>query len=83
MMINALVYLTAAVICVPLARWLGLGSVLGYLIAGAVIGPWGLGFVQDVECTQRDITHIADRRGNNMQARRQRRFTRPLPIASL
>ena len=49
MMINALVYLTAAVICVPLARWLGLGSVLGYLIAGAVIGPWGLGFVQDVE----------------------------------
>ncbi len=49
MMINALVYLTAAVLCVPLARWLGLGSVLGYLIAGAVIGPWGLGFVQDVE----------------------------------
>ena len=49
MMVNALVYLTAAVICVPVARWLGLGSVLGYLIAGVVIGPWGLGFVQDVE----------------------------------
>jgi hypothetical protein len=42
-----------------------------------------VGRVQDVECTQRDVTHIADRRGNNMQARRQRRFTRPLPIASL
>jgi glutathione-regulated potassium-efflux system ancillary protein KefC len=49
MMINAMVYLTAAVLCVPLARWMGLGSVLGYLIAGAAIGPWGLGFVQDVE----------------------------------
>ncbi|HET7098043.1 MAG TPA: monovalent cation:proton antiporter-2 (CPA2) family protein, partial [Casimicrobiaceae bacterium] len=49
MMINALVYLTAAVLCVPLARWMGLGSVLGYLIAGALIGPWGLGFVGDVE----------------------------------
>jgi glutathione-regulated potassium-efflux system ancillary protein KefC len=49
MMINALVYLTAAVLCVPLARWMGLGSVLGYLMAGALIGPWGLGFVEDVE----------------------------------
>src|SRR5262249_45895061 len=49
MMINALVYLTAAGLCVPLARWMGLGSVLGYLIAGVLIGPWGLGFVGDVE----------------------------------
>ncbi|HVN34270.1 MAG TPA: glutathione-regulated potassium-efflux system protein KefC [Casimicrobiaceae bacterium] len=49
MMINALVYLTAAVLCVPFARWMGLGSVLGYLMAGALIGPWGLGFVEDVE----------------------------------
>ena len=56
MMINALVYLTAAVLCVPLARSLGLGSVLGYLIAGAAIGPWGLGFVQDVE----SILHFAE-----------------------
>jgi glutathione-regulated potassium-efflux system ancillary protein KefC len=56
MMINAMVYLTAAVLCVPLARWMGLGSVLGYLIAGAAIGPWGLGFVQDVE----SILHFSE-----------------------
>ena len=48
-MIEALIYLAAAVICVPLARRLGLGSVLGYLIAGAVIGPWGIGLIADVE----------------------------------
>ena len=39
---QALVYLTAGVIAVPLFRRLGLGSVLGYLIAGVIIGPWGL-----------------------------------------
>ena len=49
MMLVAFVYLTAAVICVPLARRLGLGSILGYLIAGAAIGPWGLHFVDDVD----------------------------------
>lgn len=36
---QALVYLVAAVACVPIARRLGLGSVLGYLIAGVLIGP--------------------------------------------
>jgi Kef-type K+ transport system membrane component KefB len=36
---QAFVYLCAAVIAVPIARRLGLGSVLGYLIAGIVIGP--------------------------------------------
>jgi glutathione-regulated potassium-efflux system ancillary protein KefC len=49
---EALVFLAAAVICVPIAARLGLGSVLGYLIAGAAIGPWGLGLVGDVESTQ-------------------------------
>jgi len=39
---QALVYLAAAVIAVPICRRLGLGSVLGFLIAGAAIGPWGL-----------------------------------------
>ncbi len=38
-LINAFIYLCAAVITVPLAKRLGLGSVLGYLIAGVVIGP--------------------------------------------
>ncbi len=37
--IQAVIYLLAAVICVPLAKRLGLGSVLGYLIAGVIIGP--------------------------------------------
>jgi len=37
--IQAFVYLVAAVIMVPLAKRLGLGSVLGYLIAGVIIGP--------------------------------------------
>jgi monovalent cation:proton antiporter-2 (CPA2) family protein len=42
---QAFVYLAAAVCAVPLAKRLGLGSVLGYLIAGAVIGPFGLHLV--------------------------------------
>lgn len=49
MLLDALIFLAAAVICVPLAKWVGLGSVLGYLIAGCLIGPWGLGFVSDPE----------------------------------
>lgn len=40
------VLLTAAVIAVPLFKRIGLGSVLGYLIAGLVIGPFGLAFFQ-------------------------------------
>ncbi len=31
----------------PLARLLGLGSIIGYLAAGIAIGPWGLGWVSD------------------------------------
>ncbi|CAM9949940.1 unnamed protein product [Chrysoparadoxa australica] len=50
------VFLTAAVVAVPLAQRLKLGSILGYLIAGAVIGPWGLGAIADVE----DVLHIAE-----------------------
>jgi len=44
---QALVYLAAAVIAVPISRRLGLGSVLGFLIAGAAIGPWGLRLIPD------------------------------------
>ena len=47
-----LIFLAAAVICVALAARAGLGSVLGYLIAGALIGPYGLKFIDDVETTQ-------------------------------
>jgi glutathione-regulated potassium-efflux system ancillary protein KefC len=46
-LLSSLVYLGAAVLAVPLARLLGLGSVIGYLAAGIVIGPWGLKFVTD------------------------------------
>jgi monovalent cation:proton antiporter-2 (CPA2) family protein len=42
---QALIYLASGVIVVPLFKRLGLGSVLGYLIAGVVIGPWGLSLV--------------------------------------
>jgi glutathione-regulated potassium-efflux system ancillary protein KefC len=44
---SSLVYLAAAVAAVPLAKALGLGSVIGYLIAGIAIGPWGLQLVTD------------------------------------
>jgi len=39
LLIQALVYLAAGVVSVPIAKRLGLGSVLGYLIAGLVVGP--------------------------------------------
>lgn len=46
---SGVVFLSAAVIAVPLAQRFGLGSVLGYLLAGIVIGPWGLGLISDVD----------------------------------
>lgn len=49
LLFDALVYLAAAVVCVPLASRYKLGSVLGYLAAGCVIGPHVLGLVKDVE----------------------------------
>jgi monovalent cation:proton antiporter-2 (CPA2) family protein len=42
--LQALIYLFAAVITVPVAKKLGLGSVLGYLLAGIIIGPFVLGW---------------------------------------
>src|SRR4051812_45348875 len=44
---QALIYLAAGIIAVPLFKRLGLGSVLGYLVAGVAIGPWGLRLVSD------------------------------------
>ena len=49
---EALIFLAAAVICVPLATRLGIGAILGYLAAGALVGPWGLHLVGDVAATQ-------------------------------
>lgn len=48
-LLNILFYLVAAVVMVPVATRLGLGAVLGYLVAGAVIGPWGLGLIKNVD----------------------------------
>ena len=55
-LVQALVYLGAAVISVPIAKRLGLGSVLGYLIAGVVIGPFALSLVGE----QTDIMKFAE-----------------------
>jgi glutathione-regulated potassium-efflux system ancillary protein KefC len=55
-LVNSLIYLSAAVLVVPLSKALGLGSIIGYLAAGIAIGPWGLGLVRNVE----DILHFAE-----------------------
>lgn len=61
-MFQAFIYLLAAIICVPIAKRLGLGSVLGYLVAGVLIGPFvlgpylGLSSGEEVE----DIMHTAE-----------------------
>lgn len=53
---DAVVYLGAAVIAVPIFKRIGLGSVLGYLAAGVVIGPSGVALVGDVE----SVLHFAE-----------------------
>jgi len=54
---QAFVYLTAAVLAVPIAKRAGLGSVLGYLLAGVVIGPYVLGLVGE---EGQDVMHFAE-----------------------
>ena len=51
-----LLFLFAAVVAVPVAQRLGIGAVLGYLLAGIAIGPWGLGFIRDVD----EILHFSE-----------------------
>lgn len=53
----AFVYLAAAVVSVPIAKKLGLSSVLGYLIAGVLIGPFVFGFVGE---EGQDVMHFAE-----------------------
>ena len=53
---NSFIYLSAAVVAVPVAKKLGLGAIIGYLAAGIGIGPWGLGLVTNVQ----DILHFAE-----------------------
>ncbi|NOG71668.1 monovalent cation:proton antiporter-2 (CPA2) family protein [Roseicella sp. DB1501] len=47
LLVQAFVYLCAAVLAVPIAKRLGLGAVLGYLLAGVIIGPFGLRLAGD------------------------------------
>ena len=54
---DALIYLTAAIVFVPIAKKLGMGSVLGYLLAGIIIGPFFLGYIGE---TGKDIMHFAE-----------------------
>ncbi|UXC18169.1 glutathione-regulated potassium-efflux system protein KefC [Comamonas squillarum] len=49
-------YLAAAVIAVPISRALGLGTIIGYLVAGIIIGPSGLQLVSNVQ----DILHFSE-----------------------
>src|SRR5687768_551180 len=53
---QALIYLAAGVVAVPLFKRCGLGSVLGYLAAGMVIGPWGLRLIGDPQT----VLHFAE-----------------------
>ena len=53
---EALLFLAVVVVAVPLFKRLGLGSVLGYLVAGALIGPHGLRLIPDVEAA----AHLAE-----------------------
>lgn len=46
---QALIFIGSAVIFVPLFRKMGLGSVLGYLVAGVLVGPSGLALIHDAE----------------------------------
>ena len=54
---QAVIYLAAAIVCVPIAKRLGMGSVLGYLLAGILIGPFVLGFIGS---EGKDIMHFAE-----------------------
>ncbi len=54
---QAFVYLAAAVVAVPVAKKLGLGSVLGYLLAGVIIGPYIMGLVGQ---EGQDVMHFAE-----------------------
>jgi monovalent cation:proton antiporter-2 (CPA2) family protein len=55
--LQAFIYLAAAVVAVPVAKRLGLGSVLGYILAGVIIGPFVLGLIGE---EGQDVMHFAE-----------------------
>lgn len=56
LLLQSIIYLGAAVLAVPISKRIGLGSVLGYLLAGIIIGPWGFGLIAEVET----VLHFAE-----------------------
>ena len=56
LLLTIVILLVAAILSVPISRRLGLGSVLGYLAAGLVIGPAGLRLITDIE----NIQHVSE-----------------------
>ena len=57
LLFDAIVFLLGAIICVSIAKKLGLSSVIGYLMAGVIIGPYVLGFIGE---EGQDILHFAE-----------------------
>lgn len=55
-MIYAIIFLAAAVLAVPIFKRIGLGAILGYLAAGALIGPSGFGLIESVE----EVLHFSE-----------------------
>ncbi len=55
-LLQLFIFLASATIAVPIAKKCGLGSVLGYLIAGIIIGPFGMSLIHDVE----DVMHFTE-----------------------
>jgi monovalent cation:proton antiporter-2 (CPA2) family protein len=53
---QALIFITATVMLVPLFQFLGFGSVLGYLVAGIIVGPHALGLIHEAE----HVLHLAE-----------------------
>ena len=51
-LIQALAFLAAAALFVPIFKRIGLGSIVGYLAAGISLGPWGIGLVTDLEAVR-------------------------------
>ncbi|SEK08491.1 monovalent cation:proton antiporter-2 (CPA2) family protein [Paraburkholderia diazotrophica] len=56
LLIDVVIFLAAALIAVPIAVRLGFGAVLGYLVAGVMIGPWALKLVTDIDA----ILHFSE-----------------------
>ena len=66
--------LAAGVLAVPIFRRVGLGSILGYLAAGLVVGPYGFGVIDDTQTTLHvaELGVVLDSRGEPAAGRLRR-----------